>query len=74
VFLVSQVDALVKEKRTDVVKRFEDEIERLNAQTSDLNDKIAALTAERAKNDARLKELQGRVDIAEGELKDRDAK
>jgi peptidoglycan hydrolase CwlO-like protein len=68
------VDALVKEKRTDVVKRFEDEIERLNAQTSDLNDKIAALTAERAKNDARLKELQGRVDIAEGELKDRDAK
>jgi peptidoglycan hydrolase CwlO-like protein len=68
------VDALVKEKRTDVVKRFEDEIERLNAQTSDLNDKIASLTAERAKNDARLKELQGRVDIAEGELKDRDAK
>jgi peptidoglycan hydrolase CwlO-like protein len=71
---ITQVDALVKEKRTDVVKRFEDEIERLNAQTSDLNDKIAALTAERAKNDARLKELQGRVDIAEGELKDRDAK
>lgn len=62
----------MKEKRTDVVKRYEEEIERLNTLTSTLNEKIAALTAEKVKNEARLTELQGRVDVAEGELKERD--
>ena len=74
VFLAAQVDTLVKAKRTDVVKQYEEEIERLYESQSVLNDRIAQLTADKAKNEARLAELQDRVNVAEGELKDRDAK
>lgn len=68
------MDALVKEKRTDIVARYEEDIARLNDLTSSLNDKIAAMTAEKVKNEARLTELLGRVDVAETELKERDAR
>jgi chromosome segregation ATPase len=73
-FLATQVDTLVKEKRTDVVKRYEEDIERLKETHSVLNEKIATLTAEKVKNEARIKELLGRVDMAEAELKERDSK
>ena len=57
-----------------MVKRYEEEIERLSLSQSVLNERIAALTAEKVKADAKLKELQGRAELAEGELKERDVR
>eukprot|EP00600_Ochromonadales_sp_CCMP1393_P009763 CAMPEP_0174963216 /NCGR_PEP_ID=MMETSP0004_2-20121128/5205_1 /TAXON_ID=420556 /ORGANISM="Ochromonas sp., Strain CCMP1393" /LENGTH=1919 /DNA_ID=CAMNT_0016211813 /DNA_START=58 /DNA_END=5817 /DNA_ORIENTATION=- len=71
-FLAGRVEDLVKEKRTDVVKRFEDEISALNASQSELNAKVAALTAEKVVLEARLQELNDRSSNAEKELKERD--
>jgi hypothetical protein len=73
-FLATQVDTLVKEKRTDVVKRYEEDIERLKESHSVLNEKIALLTAEKVKNEARIKDLLSRAEMAEAELKERDSK
>lgn len=73
-FLQTQVDTLVKEKRTDIVKQYQDEILHWNTTTTSLNDKVAHLTAEKHKNEARIVELTGRADAAEAELKERDAR
>lgn len=70
--LTHQVDALVKEKRTDVVKRFEDELKDLRASESAMQLQMATLKAEKTKADSHVKELAERVDKSEAELRDRD--
>jgi hypothetical protein len=70
--IAHQLEALIKEKRTDVVKRFENEIEQLLSTQSELNEKIAVFTAEKVKSDSKIKELKDRAEAAEDELKDRD--
>ncbi len=68
----SQLDALIKEKRTDVVKRFELEIEELRLSQVDLQEVVAVLRADKVKGDSRLEELKGRAESAETELRERD--
>jgi peptidoglycan hydrolase CwlO-like protein len=58
----------------DVVLRFEGEIEELRQSQSELNAKIAALTAEKAIMEAKLLEFKDRAGNAEGELKERDVR
>jgi chromosome segregation ATPase len=73
-FLSSQLETLIKEKRTDVVKRFEEEITELNKKSSDLEEQTTHLTIEKQKLETRVTELRERAERAEQELRDRDAR
>ena len=50
--LAQQLDLMTKEKRTDVVKRFEQEIVSLTAQTGHLKESLSQLEAVKARNTA----------------------
>ena len=50
--LAQQLDLITREKRTDIVKRFEQEIISLTAQTSHLKESLIQLEAVKAKNTA----------------------
>ena len=50
IHLTQQLDAITREKRTDVVKRFEEEILSLTAQRGELKESIVQLETVRAKN------------------------
>jgi chromosome segregation ATPase len=73
-FLSSQLETLIKEKRTDVVKRFEEEITELNKKSSELEEQTTHLTIEKQKLETRVTELRERAERAEQELRDRDAR
>jgi hypothetical protein len=51
---------LFREKRTDVVKRFEDEIDSLRLQKSELELEMDQMRTEKKKADAKIGELKGR--------------
>ena len=53
--------ALFREKRTDVVKRFEDEIDSLRLQKSELEMEMDQMRTEKKKADSKLGELKGRL-------------
>ena len=71
-FAQTQLADLIKEKRTDVVKRFEEDIARLEKQILGNEEQIAILKADKVKNDVRVEELKSRAETAEAELRDRD--
>lgn len=73
-FVSNKLEELIKEKRTDIVKRYEEEMERLGQSEKDLTEKVTMLTGERIRLDARVKELTSRAETAESELKERDAR
>lgn len=68
------LDNIRQEKRTDVVSRYEDEIQKLKSTLSDLQETQLVNKTEKTKLDLRLAELKERAERAELELKDRDAK
>jgi len=72
--LTVQLDALIKEKRTDVVKRFEEEIEDLRNLKSELEVRVTELLTDKKKGESKIEELKGRAEMAEQELRDRDAR
>ena len=71
-FKEKQYDEIVKEKRTDVVKRFEDDLVVLKASEAKLTEELATFKAEKMRTDAKLQELKERTDRAEQELKLKD--
>jgi hypothetical protein len=70
--LTSEVKLLVETKRTDIVKKYEEQIEQLHLNESELKEKIANLTAEKLKNEVKITEFKNRADAAEIELRERD--
>eukprot|EP01038_Epipyxis_sp_PR26KG_P010503 gene10503-14115_t len=68
----NQLESLIKEKRTDVVKRYEEDIEELFKKQTELIEKVASLSAEKIKNESKILELKSRAELAENELKERD--
>lgn len=72
-FIQQQMQNLINEKRTDVLKRYEDDLESLRKQQVDQTQELVTLRAEKSKFESRLKELQSRAESAEKELKDRDS-
>jgi len=70
--LTSQVEQLIQTKRTDVVKKYEEQIEQLHLNETELKEKIANLNAEKLKNEVKITEFRNRADAAELELKERD--
>ncbi|RYH23039.1 hypothetical protein EON65_18385, partial [archaeon] len=73
-FVAKQLESLIKEKRTDVIKRFEEDLERLTTSQKDLNEKVTSLNSEKVRLEVRVKELTSRAELAEQELKERDAR
>jgi hypothetical protein len=71
--LTNEVDSLIKEKRTDVLKRFEEDLENLRKKEAELEEKVTCLTTDKVKLETRVNELRERAERAENELKDRDA-
>lgn len=71
-FVANQLEVLIKEKRTDVLKRYEEDLERLQKSEEEKGERVIALTAERHKLEMRVSELKERAERAEQELKDRD--
>ena len=71
-FKEKQYDEIVKEKRTDVVKRFEEDLIVLKASEARLTEELASFKAEKMRTDAKLLELKDRTDRAEQELKQKD--
>jgi hypothetical protein len=71
-YLQEKLDRMVKEKRSDVVKQFEEEILHLNMKGQQLQDTVTELTALKTKQDTKIKELKERTELAEAELKRRD--
>ena len=71
-FKEKQYEEIVKEKRTDVVKRFEDDLVVLKASEAKLTEELATFKAEKMRTDAKLQELKERTDRAEQELKNKD--
>lgn len=71
--LTEQLAALIKEKRTDIVKRYEEEIATLRAEGATLQSSLTELKAFKARNEKKIAELNERAELAEGELKTRDA-
>lgn len=70
--LNEQLEVLIKEKRTDVVAQFEDEIKSLRLELLENKESLANLKEEKMKNETKIKELKERAEKAEGELKERD--
>ena len=70
--LSEQLDALIKEKRTDVVAQFEEEIKTLRSELFANKETLANLKEEKLKNETKIKELKERAEKAETELKERD--
>ena len=70
--LGGQLEALIKEKRTDVVAAFEDEIKTLRSELSLERESMAELKEEKLRNESKIRELKERSEKAEAELKDRD--
>lgn len=64
-----QMDALLKEKRTDVVLRFEKEIKDLTAKNAELNEFVLNMNTQKTKGDTKLAEYKERAEKAEAELK-----
>jgi hypothetical protein len=67
------IQSLVAEKRTDVVRRLEDENNTLKTSLSESTMTISELKAFKVKTETKIKELQDRCDNAERELEVRDA-
>lgn len=72
-FLQHQYDNIVKEKRTDVIQRLDSEVLKLNQQVINQSLDLSSCKTEKVKLEKRIEELTSRVQIAEKELKDRDA-
>jgi len=72
-FLQQQVDNLIMTKRTDVVKKYLEDIESLTRVRGEQSEEILTLKSEKMKLETRLTELSDRATTAEKELKDRDA-
>jgi hypothetical protein len=72
-FIQHQLDNMTKEKRTDLVKRLEEEIEAFKKLSATQAADLIYLRTEKQKALTRNKELQDRVNAAEKEIKDRDA-
>jgi hypothetical protein len=72
--LQRELDELIQAKRTDVIKRMEDDIKRLSDSEAELSGKVTSLTTEKLKMETRVKELRERAEKAEQELRDRDAR
>lgn len=70
--LQQQVESLINTKRTDIVKKYMEDIESLNQLKKDQSEEIVSLKTEKLKLDTKLKEFTDRVTAAEKELKDRD--
>jgi chromosome segregation ATPase len=70
--LTNEVDALIKEKRTDVIKRYEEDTEKMKQKEIELEEKVTILNTEKIKLETRVNELRDRAERAELELKDRD--
>jgi hypothetical protein len=70
--LTEQLAALIKEKRTDIVKRYEEQIVTLKAEGETLQINLTELKTIKANNERRIIELNERAEVAEGELKTRD--
>ncbi len=70
--LTNQLDALIKEKRTDVIKRYEEDLASLKKKEEDLDEKVAHLSTEKQKLESRVNELRERAERAEQELRERD--
>ena len=68
-----QMESLIKEKRTDIILRYENDIKQLKQNVSELSDAASTARSEKAKSDSKLKELQERAVKAEEELRERDA-
>jgi DNA repair exonuclease SbcCD ATPase subunit len=69
---ISLVETLKSEKRTDVIARYEKEIEDLKQNAQALETSVASSKTEKLKQDAKLAELADRAGKAEEELKERD--
>jgi hypothetical protein len=67
-----KLDRMVKEKRSDVVKQFEEEIMNLSMKLQQQQDTVAELSALKTKADNKIKEFKERTELAEAELKRRD--
>lgn len=73
-FLETQLEILIKEKRTDVIARYEEDIKNLKRKEAELNEKVTTLNTEKVKNETKISELKDRSDKAELELRERDAR
>eukprot|EP01039_Chlorochromonas_danica_P003382 gene3382-3707_t len=71
-FTASKLAELIQEKRTDIVKRYEDDLRRLEEVKKDQQEQITALASERSRLTNQLKEILSRAELAEQELRDRD--
>lgn len=67
-----QLDTLIKEKRTDVVLKYQQQIEDFIKSETDLKLQIATLTSEKVRLDTKYKEAKERCETAEEELRRRD--
>lgn len=65
---------LIQAKRTDVIKRMEDDLHRLTESEASLSEKVTNLSTEKIKLEAKVKELKERAERAEQDLRDRDAR
>jgi DNA repair exonuclease SbcCD ATPase subunit len=66
------VETLKSEKRTDVIARYEKEMEDLKESLHTMESAIAASKAEKSKQESKLTEFMDRAEKAEEELKERD--
>ena len=69
----TRLENVLKVKRTDLIKKYEDEMAALRANVTGTVELIAQLQADKKKQEVKIKELSERADKAEEELSQRDA-
>ena len=68
----SRLQNVLSMKRTDLIKKYEDELSSLRAEHTANTELLATMKAEKLKTDTRLEEFRQRAEKAEAELKQRD--
>ena len=72
-FVSEQMNLLMAEKRTDVLKRLMDENELLRKHTAEMNETLAAFKATMSKAENKVNEYKSRAEQAEANVRSRDA-
>ena len=71
-FIQNQLNAMIKEKRSDVLKRLTDETEKMHEELSKKTEELIMMTTEKTNVDSKVTELNTRIKVAEEELNARD--
>jgi hypothetical protein len=69
-FLTQKLEEIIKEKRSDVLKSLENQIETLMKNKEKVSEEILSLKIEDGKKEMKLQELKERAETAESDLKD----